>query len=79
MYKSIPSEDPSGLPYAPTELETGYPYLAWTNTNVWDFGGKEDPGMELPAQTGTIRVTVEDDLGLRTTESFSVPIQARDY
>jgi len=79
MYKSIPSEDPSGLPYAPNDLEVGYPYLAWTNTNVWDFRGTDDGGLELPQQAGSIRVTVEDGLGLQTTASFSVPIEARDY
>jgi len=77
MYKSIPSEDPSGLPYAPTELETGYPYVAWTNTNVWDFEAQE--GLELPQQTGTIRATAEDELGQKTTETFTLPILARDY
>jgi hypothetical protein len=81
LYQSIPSQEPSGLPYAPTALETGYPYLSYTNTNAMVAliaGGKEHV-VEIPAQTGYLRVTAENSVNLRTTETFTVPIEACDF
>jgi len=76
MYCSIPGED---LPYDPTGLEEGYPRLIGRRTNVWDFGGETDEGVEMPAQTGYIKAVAEDEFGQRTTRTFEVPIQAGDY
>lgn len=76
MYCSIDGED---LPYDPTGLETGYPRLVGRRTNVWDFGGPDDDGVEIPAQTGYIRAVAEGEFGRRTTETFEIPIQALDY
>ncbi len=76
MYCSIPGEE---LPYDPTGLEEGYPRLVGRATNVWNFGGSGDDGVEVPAQTGYIRAVVEDAFGRRTTKTFEIPIQAIDY
>jgi len=81
VYQSIPSHDPTGLPYAPTALETGYPCLGQKNTNAMIalFGASEDDVLEIPAQTGYIKVTVENEIGLRATRTFSPPIDACDF
>ena len=77
MYCSIPPDEPGQtLPYAPTGLETGYPYLIGRRTNVWDFGGAPERGLEIPAQQGYIKATAQDSLGQQTTEIFMLPIQA---
>lgn len=76
MYRSIPGE---ALPYDPTGLESGYPRLIGQRTNVWDFGGPADEGVEIPAQTGYVMVTAENALGQRTTVTFTIPIQSADY
>jgi len=76
MYRSIEGED---LPYAPTGLETGYPQLVGRWTNVWNFGGPEDEGQEIPAQQGYVKVTAKNEWGQRTTKTFEVPILGRDY
>jgi len=76
MYASIPGED---LPYAPTGLEQGYPYLIGRVTNQFEFGGPIDQGEEVPAQDGYIRVTAEGPFGRRTTRTFSIPIHAVNY
>ena len=80
MYCSIPPVEPGQtLPYAPTGLETGYPYLIGQRTNVWDFGGDLDQGLEIPAQRGFIQATAQDGLGQRATRTIEVPIKACDY
>jgi len=76
MYASIPGEE---LPYAPTGLEEGYPYLVGRTTNQFEFGGTTDPGEEVPAQTGYVKVTAEGPLGLRATRTFTIPIHAVNY
>jgi len=76
MYASIPGED---LPYAPTGLEEGYPYLIGRVTNQFEFGGATDDGEEVPPQNGYIKVTAEGPLGLRTTRTFIIPIHAVNF
>lgn len=76
MYRSIPGED---LPYAPTGLETGYPQLVGRWTNVWEFGGPDDEGQEIPAQQGYVKATAENEWGQRASRTFEVPILGRDY
>ena len=58
--------DGDGKPYAPAP-ELGYTVAALENRDVFD-------GITLPAQTATIRVLVEDDLGRLTSGSFEIPV-----
>jgi len=76
-YTSIGS--PEGLPYSPTNLEEGYPYIGWKNTNVYSWGGPTDEGQEILPQQGTITVVVEDNFGRSVSASFSIPIEGLDF
>jgi len=76
-YTSIDSTE--GLPYSPTNLEEGYPYIGWKNTNVYSWGGPTDEGQEIPSQTGIITVVVEDEFERRVTGEFSISIEGLDY
>jgi len=57
-----------GLPYAPS-AESGYEYDPYHVRALYH-------AVTFPAQTGWIRVTVEDDWGRRTGASFDIPIGA---
>jgi hypothetical protein len=63
--------DTDGKPYAPSP-ETGYTMDARENRDVLN-------GVTFPAQTATIRVLVEDDLGRLTAESFEIPVDPLLY
>lgn len=76
-YTSIDS--PEGLPYSPTHLEEGYPYIGWKNTNRYSWGGSTDKGQEILAQEGTIKVTVKDEFNRVVTGTFSIPILGLDF
>jgi len=56
----------NSLPYAPA-AEDGYIQQGFQNRNVLF-------GVELPAQTVTIRVTVEDEFGRLTQAEFEIPV-----
>jgi len=79
LYCSIPPNQPGQtLPYAPTALETGYPYLIGQSTNAIGIPAASEE-LEIPAQSGRIQITVQDEIGQRTTRTFEIPIQACDF
>jgi len=76
VYCAIPGE---ALPYSPTGLDEGYPYLGWRETNAIDYGPSVGYHTEIPAQAGHIMVTVECPFGRQETYSFEVHIRAQNF
>ncbi len=80
VYPVYASIDTDGLPYSPTGLDEGYPTsYRVTNRLIDDYPSVHEGTLEIPAQNGLVRVTVEDELGRLTTRVFEIPIQAVDY
>jgi hypothetical protein len=80
VYPVYASIDTDGLPYSPTGLDEGYPTsYRVTNRLIYDYPARSDGTLEIPAQSGLVRVTVEDEFGRLTTRVFDIPIQAVDY
>jgi len=76
VYCSIPGEL---LPYAPTGLEAGYPYLSSRQTNAIRWGGSQNDTMEIPEQTGYVQVAVEGPYGQRSRTTIEIPIKAINF
>ncbi|MFC2099935.1 hypothetical protein ACFLSF_03810 [Candidatus Bipolaricaulota bacterium] len=57
---------PNGLPYSPA-AEEGYTYDGLRHRNAFF-------GVQLPAQSATISVTVSDEFGRLTTAKFEIPV-----
>lgn len=77
VYASIEGES---LPYSPTGLDAGYP-TSYRHTNAivdrWPgYDQEHGSSLQVPEQTGTIVVTVEDEFGRRVSQAFTVPIHA---
>ena len=80
VYPVYASIDTSGLPYSPTGLDEGYPTsYQVTNQFYYDYLSSTAGTLEVPAQEGTISVTVEDEFGRLTTQAFLIPIAALDF
>ena len=80
VYPVYASIDSAGLPYSPTGLDEGYPTsYRVANRLIYDYPAQSDGTLEIPAQSGFIRVTVEDEFGRLTSRTFEIPIQACDY
>ena len=63
--------DSTGLPYSPAP-ENGYTYDTIQNRSLFKQ-------VELPAQTATIRVVVEDNFGRLTSAEFEIPVLEFGY
>jgi hypothetical protein len=80
VYPVYASVDTAGLPYSPTGLDEGYPTSYQpTNQFFYDYGSSTEHELEIPAQEGTVSVTVEDEFGRLTTQTFSIPVSAMDF
>jgi len=60
-----------GLPYSPSGKDSGYPFSGTGRHNL-------TPG-DMPSQTATITVIVEDEWGARATESFQIDVAPVGY
>ena len=76
LYMSI--ENDYGLPYSPTGLDEGYP-TSYSVTNAFEFGSSGSADTSIPAQAGTLRVSVKDEFGRTTSASFEIPISATGF
>ena len=80
VYPVYASIDTSGLPYSPTGLDEGYPTsYQITNQFFYDYGSSTEDELEIPEQEATVSVTVEDEFGRLTTQTFLVPLSAMDF
>jgi len=76
LYLSVESHN--GLPYTPTGFDMGYP-TSYKRTNQYEFGSSGSDDTVIPAQTGTIRVTVRDEFGRNVSKTFEIPISAGGF
>jgi len=80
VYPVYASIDTSGLPYSPTGLDEGYPTsYQVTNRLLYDYPSSTEGTLEVPAQQAVVSVTVEDEFGRLTTQTFLVPVSAMDF
>jgi len=80
VYPVYASIETSGLPYSPTGLDKGYPTSYQpTNQFFYDYPSSTEGTLEVPAQEGTVSVTVEDEFGRLTTQTFQIPVSAMDF
>jgi len=79
VYPLYCSIETGGLPISPCALDAGYPVAGAQRTNVFQWGGSDDEGLEIPEHTATVTVKVRDEWGRLTARSFGIPVQACDY
>jgi hypothetical protein len=74
VYPTRVAPSPEGLPYRPTPYEEGYPFRSGWSGNIYYMAG-------FPQQNAILTLTVEDDWGRQTSQTFEVWVGAKfgDY